>query len=98
MVDAKPPAQGVTMPRANHRMHGRSRIGPGGLPWGTDPLTADVLYEPDEVEFGRAMEMYRRTRHRKFPTCAETLAVLKALGYRKIEPPGPLPTYTPADE
>ena len=45
----------------------------------------------DEVEFGRAMEAYRRLRRRPYPTCAEVLGVLKSLGYRKAAPPGPLP-------
>lgn len=39
----------------------------------------------DEVEFGLAMEAYRREYRRPFPTCSEVLAVLKSLGYRKIE-------------
>lgn len=40
-----------------------------------------------EVEFGRAMDRFRREQRRPFPTCAETLAVLLSLGYRKVDPP-----------
>jgi hypothetical protein len=48
----------------------------------------------DAVEFGRAMEAYRTLRHRRFPACSEVLRVLKSLGYRKVEPAGPLPEIT----
>lgn len=37
----------------------------------------------DEVEFLLAMEQYKRTRQRPFPTWHEVLRVLKSLGYQK---------------
>lgn len=40
---------------------------------------------PDEIEFGQAMERYRRLRHRPYPNFGEVLRVLKSLGYRKVE-------------
>ena len=43
-------------------------------------------YAAEEVEFLRAMELYRRKR--PFPTLTEVLRVLKGLGYRKVEPSG----------
>lgn len=45
------------------------------------------VYTADETEFLAAMEAYRRTRKRPFPTWTECLAVLKGLGYRKTEGP-----------
>lgn len=46
---------------------------------------------PAEIEFGKAMERYRRVRRRPFPNCSETLAVLISLGYRKCaEPDAPI--------
>lgn len=42
-------------------------------------------YSFEELEFLRAMERYRRSNHRPFPTCREVLRVLLRLGYRKIE-------------
>ena len=40
---------------------------------------------PDQIEFAFAMERYMRCQHRPFPTWHEVLAVLTALGYRKIQ-------------
>lgn len=40
-------------------------------------------YSPEEFEFLRAMEKYRREQRRPFPTCCEVLRVLKSLGYRR---------------
>lgn len=42
-------------------------------------------FDADEVEFLRAMELFKRSR--PFPTWTEVLAVLKGLGYRKVETP-----------
>jgi hypothetical protein len=43
------------------------------------------------VEFALAMERYMRLNCRPFPTWHEVLAVLKALGYRKVAPPAERP-------
>lgn len=40
---------------------------------------------PEEVEFGRAMHAWQ-LRWRRRPTCADVLAVARALGYRKAAP------------
>lgn len=68
---------------------GPPRLAADGRVYGTGPTTADVYYEDDEREFIVAMERYRR--RRPFPTCAETLAVLKSLGYRKVAEPTDIP-------
>jgi hypothetical protein len=49
-----------------------------------DPTTCERDYTDDEVEFMNAMEQYKRSSGRMFPTCSEVLEVLRALGYVKM--------------
>ncbi|MBX3411431.1 MAG: hypothetical protein KF708_01845 [Pirellulales bacterium] len=49
-----------------------------------DPTTCERDYSVDEVEFMRALEQYKRTSGRMFPTCSEVLEVLRGLGYEKV--------------
>jgi len=48
-----------------------------------DPTTCERDYTQDEVEFMHALDDYKRTSGRMFPTCSEVLEVLKGLGYEK---------------
>ncbi|MDR2115200.1 MAG: hypothetical protein LBP87_02345 [Planctomycetaceae bacterium] len=48
-----------------------------------DPSTCERDYSQDEVEFMNALNEYKRTSGRMFPTCSEILEVLKNLGYAK---------------
>lgn len=48
-----------------------------------DPATCDRDYSDAEVEFMLAMQEYKRTSGRMFPTWSEVLEVLKSLGYEK---------------
>ncbi len=48
-----------------------------------DPTTCERDYTDDEVEFMNAMNAYKRTSGRMFPTCSEVLEVLRGLGYCK---------------
>jgi hypothetical protein len=48
-----------------------------------DPTTCERDYTDDEVEFMHALDQYKRTSGRMFPTCSEVLEVLIALGYEK---------------
>ncbi|MBI2827366.1 MAG: hypothetical protein HYX69_22050 [Planctomycetia bacterium] len=48
-----------------------------------DPTTCERDYTADEVEFMNAMNNYKRTSGRMFPTCSEVLEVIRALGYVK---------------
>ncbi len=52
-----------------------------------DPTTCERDYQPDEVEFMRAMDDYKRRSGRPFPTWSEVLEVVRDLGYRKIAEP-----------
>lgn len=46
-----------------------------------DPTTCERAYSDAETEFMKAMEEYKRTSGRKFPTWSEVLEVLGNLGY-----------------
>ncbi|MDR2757132.1 MAG: hypothetical protein LBC20_15655 [Planctomycetaceae bacterium] len=48
-----------------------------------DPSTCERDYSQDEIEFMNALNEYKRTSGRMFPTCSEILEVLKNLGYEK---------------
>lgn len=52
-----------------------------------DPTTCERDYKPDEVEFMKAMDDYKRRSGRQFPTWSEVLEVLRDLGYRKVAEP-----------
>lgn len=48
-----------------------------------DPTTCERNYTPEEIEFMKALEAYKRSSGRMFPTCSEILEVLRGLGYEK---------------
>ena len=48
-----------------------------------DPTTCERDYTDEEVEFMHALDNYKRTSGRMFPTCSEVLEVLRGLGYQK---------------
>ena len=48
-----------------------------------DPTTCERDYTVDEIEFMKAMDDYKRTSGRMFPTCSEILEVVGKLGYQK---------------
>lgn len=49
-----------------------------------DPTTCERDYQPEEVEFMQALERYKRSNGRPFPTCSEVLEVVKSLGYVRV--------------
>lgn len=58
-----------------------------------DPTTCERDYNEDEISFMKAIDQYKRDNRRPFPTWSEVLEVLRALGYRKVAHPEPLPGY-----
>src|SRR5262249_15581667 len=48
-----------------------------------DPATTERDYSPAEMEFMFAMDQYKKSSGRMFPTWSEVLEVLEGLGYRK---------------
>lgn len=52
----------------------------------------------EQFEFLLAIDEYKRSNSRPFPTWTEVLDVIKALGYRKVAEPQPLDRPTTEDE
>ena len=64
-----------------------------------DPTTCERDYSDDEVEFMKALEQYKRSSGRMFPTCSEVLEVIRGLGYSKANLQAPESTIeTTLDE
>ena len=72
----KPDAKASVKPEKERRKVSRRRQ--------IDPTTCEREYNEQEVEFMRAMDDYKRTSGRMFPTCSEILEVLSKIGYRQI--------------
>ncbi|MGI8977650.1 MAG: hypothetical protein ACR2FY_00340 [Pirellulaceae bacterium] len=54
-----------------------------------DPTTCEREYSDDEIQFMHALDAYKRTSGRMFPTCSEILEVIRDLGYvRDTSAPG----------
>lgn len=49
-----------------------------------DPTTCEREYSEEEIQFMRALDDYKRTSGRMFPTCSEILEVVRSLGYVKL--------------
>jgi hypothetical protein len=78
------------------RYRARGRPPKTGLPPGRNPATGTMLvYDPEEFEVLKAIDRYKRERHRPHPDWQEVFAVFIGLGYRQVAPPGPLPVYAP---
>lgn len=48
-----------------------------------DPTTCERDYTTDELEFMQALDRYKQSSGRKFPTCSEILEVVRSLGYQR---------------
>ena len=51
-----------------------------------DPTTCERDYNDDEILFMQALDAYKRTSGRMFPTCSEILEVIRDLGYVRVTP------------
>ena len=49
-----------------------------------DPTTCERDYNDEEIRFMQALDAYKRSSGRMFPTCSEVLEVIRALGYIKL--------------
>ncbi len=67
--------------KASMARNGRNRSRTGG-----SPLTSEIDYKPDELEFIDAIEAWKNATGRKFPTWREVLRVVKSLGYARSSP------------
>ena len=72
--DRKASAQALRAAQAR-QVSGRRRF--------VDPTTCDREYSLAEMEFMQAMQDYKQSSGRMFPTWSEVLEVLQALGYVK---------------
>lgn len=48
-----------------------------------DPTTCERDYTADEIEFMKAMDDYKRSSGRQFPTWSEVLEVVRGMGYKR---------------
>lgn len=51
-----------------------------------DPTTCERDYTDEEIQFMSALDDYKRSSGRMFPTCSEVLEVVRSLGYAKLSP------------
>jgi hypothetical protein len=49
-----------------------------------DPTTCEREYSAEEIEFMHALDAYKHSSGRMFPTCSEILEVIRGLGYVRI--------------
>lgn len=49
-----------------------------------DPTTCERDYNGEEILFMQALDAYKRSSGRMFPTCSEILEVVRGLGYVKL--------------
>jgi len=49
-----------------------------------DPTTCERDYNDEEIVFMQALDAYKRTSGRMFPTCSEILEVIRSLGYVRV--------------
>ena len=57
-----------------------------------DPTTCERDYSGDEIEFMQALDAYKRSSGRMFPTCSEILEVIRGLGYVRLAPAAATPS------
>ena len=50
-----------------------------------DPTTCERDYTDDEIQFMHALDAYKRSSGRMFPTCSEILEVVRGLGYERVD-------------
>jgi hypothetical protein len=79
------------IPVAVERRTGTERRQQGERRRQVDPTTCEKDYNDEEIVFMKAMDQYKRSNRRPFPTWSEVLEVLRALGYRKVEAPTAMP-------
>ncbi len=79
------------VPVAVERRAGSERRQTGERRRQVDPTTCEKDYNDEEIVFMKAMDQYKRSNRRPFPTWSEVLEVLRSLGYRKTEETVALP-------
>lgn len=62
-----------------------------------DPTTCERDYNNEEIEFMQALDAYKRSSGRMFPTCSEILEVIRNLGYVRLTPEQMVEFFPPAE-
>jgi hypothetical protein len=79
------------IPVAVERRSGGERRNKGERRRQVDPTTCEKDYSDEEILFMKAMDQYKRSNRRPFPTWSEVLEVLRSLGYEKTREAVALP-------
>lgn len=79
-VDRREAASGTACPAQERRVMQRRKVERRRQ---IDPTTCERDYTPDEIEFMRAMDEYKRKSGRQFPTWSEVLEVIRGMGYKR---------------
>nr|WP_207398022.1 hypothetical protein [Bremerella alba] len=74
VAEAKGPEEGEPKMERREKVNRRRQI---------DPTTCERDYTNDEIEFMQALDAYKRSSGRMFPTCSEILEVIRDLGYSR---------------
>jgi hypothetical protein len=69
------------------------RRGPGRRRTDERKSAEEGQMSDEQFQFLMAIDEYKRTNTRPFPTWTEVLEVIKALGYRKVTDPQPLKPF-----
>lgn len=89
MIAVRPegPAEGPltrpTLPASDRARRAAAARAASGRRREIDPTTCERDYTAAEMEFMRAMDAYKRSSGRMFPTWSEVLEVVQSLGYAK---------------
>ena len=62
-----------------------------------DPTTCERDYTEEEIEFMQALDVYKRTSGRMFPTCSEILEVIRSMGYERVSDGSSQPRVSDGD-
>ena len=81
--EAPPGAPWVDRRAREQSLRANRARGASGRRRRVDPTTTEREYTPEELEFLRAIEAYKRDKGRPFPSWTEVLEVIRALGYRR---------------
>jgi hypothetical protein len=74
------------------------RRGPGRRRSDDRKAAEEGQMSDEQFEFIMAIEEYKKANTKPFPTWTEVLEVIKALGYRRVADPEPLPEARKRDE
>jgi hypothetical protein len=89
-LEAAPDSDALVLTRDEQKASDQARRGAvashvSGRRRNIDPATCERDYSAAEMDFMKAMQEYKRTSGRMFPTWSEVLEVVHGLGYRKAQ-------------